>query len=490
MTAMRDLDRLALQGVRVLVGRQVVLHLFAITAGVFVARLLGPGPIGVYGIALFAVNVLALLADLGLRIALIRQPEAPTERELETCFTLQQATTTLLVVVLFVSAPALAGIYPAAGAELTWCFRLLALDLFPRSWRTMGEIRLERELRYRHLAGADLVASSAYHAVAVGAVVGGLGAFSLIVATLTGSVLRAALLRHAAPWPVRLRLDPSVARGLVRAGFPLQLNDIVGRTPAWITPTLVGALIGPHAVGLLTWATAVGRKPLELLQHVTRVSLTHFARLQHDHTEVERILLRYATPALLACGLWFSVLAVAGEDLVRLIYTEQWLAAMPALLIFSAAGMVASLRWFITSALLALGRARFTARVTTVTALVSVAASVLLVLRIGFLGVPIGQLLGVAIAVPLLLQGFGSGVPARVMRQALRTCVPVAPAIGAGAAAMLVPTDPASRGLLAAAVVTLVFSATAWWTAPRWLRARVHEEIAGPVMRFSRPVAR
>jgi PST family polysaccharide transporter len=310
------------------------------------------------------------------------------------------------------------------------------------------------------------------------------------MATLTGSLIRAALLRRAAPWPVRLRFDVSCARSLVHAGLPLQLNDIVGRAPAWITPTLVGAMIGPQAVGLLTWATAVGRKPLELLQHVTRVSLTHFARLQHDPAEVERVLLGYAAPALLACGLWFCVLAVAGEDLVRIIYTEQWLPGMPALLIFSAAGMLASLRWFTTSALLALGRARFTVRVTTVTAIGSVVASVLLVLRIGFLGVPVGQLLGVMIAVPWLLRGLGPAMPARLLRQAIAVFVPMALSLGAGAAAMQVSAGSATRGLIAAAVVALVFSGAAWWAGPGWLRARVREEVARPVIRFSRLVAR
>lgn len=486
---MRDLDRRALQGVRVLVGRQAVLHLFAITAGIFVVRQLGPGPIGVFGIALFAVNLLALIADLGMRMALIRQPSAPTERELRTCFTLQQAMSALLVVALFVTAPALARVYPAATAELTLCFRLLALDLFPRSWRTMSEIGLERELRYRELAVADLVASTGYHVVAVAAVLGGLGAYGLVWATLTGSVVRAALLRRAAGWPVRFSLEPTAARQLLRAGLPLQLNDIVGRTPAWITPTLVGALIGPHAVGLLTWAAAVGRKPLELLQHVTRVSLTHFARLQHDLAEVERVLFRYAVPSLLACGLWFSVLAVAGHDLVRFVYTEQWLPAMPALLIFSAAGMFASVRWLTASALLAIGRARFTARVTTVTAIVSVAASILLVLRIGLLGVPVGQLAGILIAIPWLLRGLGPATAGHLMRQALVVFASVTAAIVAGAATMLLPAHPATRGLMAAAVVTLVFTAAAWWTGPRWLRAIVREELARPVLRLRRPAA-
>ena len=68
--------------------------------------------------------------------------------------------------------------------------------------------------------------------------------------------------------------------------------------------------IGPAAAGFLQWAAGNGRKPLEILEHLARVSLPHFSRLQHDEREVESTLSRYVTLFVLASGLWLSVLAV------------------------------------------------------------------------------------------------------------------------------------------------------------------------------------
>jgi PST family polysaccharide transporter len=483
---MDDVHRRARRGIRLLIGRQAMLHVLAITGGIFVARMLGPGPIGAFGIALFVVTLLGLAADLGMRTALIQQATPPTERQLRTCFTLQQSFSTFLVAGVYVAAPAIATVYRDAPPELASLFRLLAFDLYFRSWRTMSEVRLERELRYGELALADLAASSAFHAVAVGLVLAGWGAQSLVWATLAGSLVRSIFLHHAARWPLRLGVERAAVRLFLRAGLPLQMNEVVARVPAWITPTLVGALIGPHAVGLLTWAVIVGHKPLEMLQNVVRVSLTHFARLQHDPAEVERILVRYGVGSLLTCGLWFAMLAVAGHDLVALVYTERWLPAMPALLIFAASAMPGSLRWLAAAALIATGRAAFTTRVSAVAALVSITASIVLVLHIGLLGVPIGQLAGIAVATPWLLSGLRPTALAGLLRHAFTVIAPVTAAMAAGALALLIPLEPAARGVTTAAIVCLVFIAAAWWTGPPWLRSLVRDEITTPALRLLR----
>jgi teichuronic acid exporter len=272
-----------------------------------------------------------------MRTALIRQSHTPDETELHTCFTVKQILSTILAVVLFVAAPAIANVYETASAELALVIRILAIDLYFQSWRMMSEVRLERELRYRAFAMADISGTAVNQLVAIPLVLAGWGAQSLAWALLAGSLVRTALLYRAAPWPARLRIDRGAARRIVRAGAGIQANQIITLVPAWITPTLVAALLGPEAVGLLTWAASLGRKPFEVLENLVRVSLPHFARLQDDIDEVVRVLARYVVACLLVCGLWFAVLAVAGQDLVTLVYTDRWLPAVPALLIFAGA---------------------------------------------------------------------------------------------------------------------------------------------------------
>lgn len=474
----REVHRRARRSIRVLLLRAGVLQLVALASGVVVARVLGPTQLGIFGIALFVVTVLALVADLGLKPALIQRAAALGGRELETSLALRLALVTAIVALLFLAAPSLAALYPGVPPELAWLIRVLALDLYLRGWRATSEVQLERELRYEHLALAEVIGNVTQQTVAIGLVLGGWGLWSLVWALLAGGLGQALVLQWKAPWPLRVAFDPAAARELLRVGIPLQASQLVSLAPAWVTPTLVAALLGPEAVGLLNWAGGVGRKPLEVLDSAVRVSLPHFSRLQDDEREVERALSRYVVASLLVCGLWFAVLCVAGHDLVALVYTERWLPALPALLLYAAAASPISVRVIMTSALVGLGRVRFTARVIAVAALVSLASSVLLVFAVGFLGVPLGLIVGLHVAVPWLSTGLGPGVGARILRHAKPVLAPVGAAIAVGAVALLAPVPPAVRGLLVAAVMSATYAGAAWCVGPEWLRAGVREEIA------------
>jgi O-antigen/teichoic acid export membrane protein len=483
----RELHQRARRAIRLLLGRQAVLQAVGLIGGVVVARVLGPGPLGVFGIALFVVTLAGFIADAGTRAALIQQADAVTEEQLATCFGLQQLLVTALVALLLLAAPVIASLYGRAPPELAWLIRLLAFDLYLRSWRSLSEIRLERDLRYRELAVSDVVGSVGYQVVAVGLVLAGWGVQSLALAMLVGNAARVPMLYRAAPWPLRFGVPLAAARRLLRRSLPLQAGRVVGLAPGWITPTLVAALIGPEAVGLLSWASTLGRKPLEGLENVVRVSLPHFARLQHDAPEVERVLVRYAVASLLACGLWFAVIAIAGHDLVALVYTERWLPALPALILYAGSAMIASLRTLAATALTGMGHIRFGARVSAAAALVAVGTSIVLVLRIGFLGVPLGQLAGILVATPWLLRGLRPGAPGRVLRGALAGLRPLGLGIAAGGLCQLLLAATPARGFVTAAVVSAAYLAVAWRAGPEWLRAAAREELALPALRPRRP---
>lgn len=472
-TSTGEIHDRARRAVGMLLGRELVLQLFAISAGIALARMLGPTAYGVFGIALFVITVAGLVADLGMRAALIRQQAEVTERQLATCFTVQLGLTLAAVATLEIGAPYLAAAYPLVPSELAWVIRVAALDLLVRAWRAMSEVRLERALRYRALALTDVAGSTAFHAVALVLVAAGGGAVSLAWATIAGNVLRTALLYRAAPWPVRIHIDTAAARAIAGVGVSLQTSRVVSLAPGWVTPTLLGGMLGPEAVGLITWASTLGHKPLELLESVVRVSMPHFARLQDDLSEVERTLARYAVGAVLACGLWCAVFVVAGRDLVALVYTERWLPAVPALLVYAASGPVASVRWLASNALLGIGRIGFTVTVNAVMAVVSIGASTLLLAHLGGIGVPLGQLVGLALGTPWLLSGLRAGHVGRMLRHTRVVILPLTAAIAVGAVPVLWIGTGLVRGPVAAAVAAVAFTAVAWYSGPAWLRESI-----------------
>jgi O-antigen/teichoic acid export membrane protein len=357
-----------------------------------------------------------------------------------------------------------------------WLVRLLSLELYLGSWRDMSETLLERALRYERLAPIDVAGSVTYATVAIVTALRGGGAYSFVLAFLSSSVLRTVLLYRAAPWPIRPVVDRRAVRQLLRVGIPVQVSRIVNQAQYWVTPTLVAALVGPESVGLLQWASGNGRKPLEFLESVVRVSLPHFSILQDDAREVERLLSRYVLVFALVCGLWLAVVAVAGHDLVELVYTARWDPAVPAMVLFAGVGLLVSLRVIVGTALVGLGRMVHAARVSALGAVVTIVASVVLVLALGAIGIPLGQLVGAAVLLPALTAGLGRGAVVRVLAPALVALAPMGASVGVGLGVHQVALAAPLRGLVTAAAMTLAYLATTWWAGPTWLRTVAWQE--------------
>jgi PST family polysaccharide transporter len=482
----RDLHRRAERAIRLLLLRQSLLVALTVGGGIVLARHLEPTDFGVFAIAHFVVSALGLVTNGGLKGALIQRPQEIRDIDLRTAFTLNQCAATGAVILVFGLAPWVAALNPAMPPETTWLTRVLALDLYLLSWRSLSEVQLERRLRYEELALTEVVGSLVFQLLAVGLVVTGHGVWSLVWALLAGSALRTVLLYRVAPWRTRPGFDAASARSLLRTGVPLQLTRLVSLLPWWVTPTVVGGLIGPHAVGLLHWAAGIGLKPLEAIENVVRVSLAHFSRLQGDAAEVERILSRYVLGFLAVCGLWFCVLLVAGDDLVRLVYTDRWLPAVPALVLFAALANLGAVRRISVTALAGLGRARVAVRVTALASALGVATSLAGVVTIGFLGVPIGHMVAAGLAVPLLLGQLRRGAAAKVLRPAAALLAPAGCASAIGALALAAPLAPGPRALVAAGSMGLAYAAVGWWIAPQWLREALREQIRTTPRRVSR----
>jgi O-antigen/teichoic acid export membrane protein len=469
VTGNREIHDRAKRSLWLVLSRQGLVTLVAFASGVVLARTLSPADFGVFAIATFVVVSVGMVADLGLTAALIQRPIEPSTHELRAAFTAQQIAAVVAFALLWPVAALLPRVYPQAPPELAGMVRLMSADLFLLSWCRPSEALLERSLRYDRLAPIDVAVTSVYAVLAIVLAVNGVGVWSFGLAWVASTVTRLVLVYRAAPWGVGLTWDPAAARSMLRIGGPLQLSRVVAQAQYWVTPTVVAATIGPAAAGLLQWAAGNARKPLDALEYVARVSLPHFSRLQHDEPEVEETLGRYATGFISVSALWLAVLAIAGRDLVRFIYTERWLAALPAMILFAAVALLTALRVIVMTALAGVGRTALIGRMTIWGAIATIAASIALVPALGMIGVPLGQLAGTAVVLPVLIAGLGGGAAASVRRAAGAAVGPTMAAALSGFATSQAPLDPAVRGFVTAIVMVVAFGATLWTLGPRWL---------------------
>jgi O-antigen/teichoic acid export membrane protein len=461
----------ARRGIKLMLSRQVAILVFTFLTGIALARLLSPAQFGAYAIALFLVELFALFGNFGLAASFVQRRSDVTERDLTVGFTLQQIVISILAVSLFVVAPWLVTLFPKAPPNSDWLVRALAVTLYLTSWRSMSALQLERRLDYGRLAWVEVVEVISFQSVAVVLAALHYGVWSLVAAALVRGFLGVMLLYFIAPWPIRFGFDRAIAREIIRFGVPFQLQQAVNQAGSWTTPLLVGTLVGPRGVGLLTFASSNARKPLLLVDNVMRVAFPHFSRIQDDGEEVERIMVRYLNYLLVPAALWCAVLLAAGPSLVTAIYGTKWSDASLALILFGFALLVDVIQWVVGVTLNSTGSVRSVTRIVFLKSGLQIVLSVPLVVVIGFNGAPAAYLASAVVVTPWLVRLFRLGVGRHLVLQLRWIVIPFAASIAAGAPLLFAPLPTGVRAAAVTGVVSLVFTGVAWLAKPSWLSA-------------------
>ena len=125
---------------------------------VVMARLLAPEQFGALAIMLVFVNLGNVVVQSGLNTALVQAPEADDD-DFSTVFWMSLAVSLALYVLVFASAPAIAGFYAMPG--LTWPLRALALLFLVNALNSVQVARVTRDLEMRKVFRSTMAAVAA-----------------------------------------------------------------------------------------------------------------------------------------------------------------------------------------------------------------------------------------------------------------------------------------------------------------------------------------
>jgi PST family polysaccharide transporter len=201
---------------------------------------------------------------------------------------------------------------------------------------------MQREFRAGKRLLIDQVINWLGAAVSIGAAVAGMGAMSLGLGRLVGSLAGAVLFLA---WePISFGFDREIARRLLRFGLPLAGSSMVFFSVLFVDQFVVGSVIGPVALGFYLLAFNVSNWPISVFsQPIRQVSPAAFARLQGDRPALRSAFVSSVgllTAATLPVCL---VLTGAAEPIIRTVYGAAWEPAATAL---GWLGLLAGLRLF------------------------------------------------------------------------------------------------------------------------------------------------
>lgn len=341
-------------------GRYLTLGL-QLVSFIVLARLLTPEDVGLYSVAAAFIGLTQVLREFGVGTYLIQEKELTPDR-IRSAFTLSLLiSATLCLAVLGLATP-IAEFYREPRLEPV--LRVLALSFLLIPFGSTALAILNRDMRFKALFWISTSSAVLSQLAALGFAALGFGYWSLVWSSLvaTGvSVTGAAIAARGGlvhrptlnEWRRVLNFGSQLVAGRIVSELSLSFNDLV-----------VGRVLGLAEVGILSRAQGVmNLAHRDFLNAIRNVALPAFAKAQREGSDVDLLHAKFVANAAAFAWPFYGLLALFPLEALRLLFGPQWDAAAPLVPIFCAAGAIAVLWSFATSALTGCGHIGTTTRI-------------------------------------------------------------------------------------------------------------------------------
>lgn len=353
--------RRAVSGVIALTTRTFFLQAVTFVATFALTVYLDPAEYGIFFLVSAVINFFAYFSDIGLAAALIQKKEKPSEEDLRTTFTVQQAIVVSLLVIIFFATPFVRNYYNLSvdGVYLLWA---LGLGLLLSSLKTIPSVLLERHLDFNKLVISQIAETVLFNIVAVYLAWQGFGIAAFTYAVIVRGFIGTILIYILKPWLPGFAFSKKSLRSLLKFGLPYQANTFLAVAKDDGMTAVLGGILGPAGIGLLGWAQKWAFAPLRFfMDQVIKVTFPAYSRMQDNKSELSRAVSR---SILFVCLLVFPSLLgllLVAPILVQIIPKyEKWQPALFALGLFGINAVFAAVTTPLTNLLNSIGKIKIT----------------------------------------------------------------------------------------------------------------------------------
>ena len=372
-------------------GSSIWLLGFGFIMNIALTRLLLPSDFGQFALALFFAQLMRLQPKLNVSFAFAQHPETSGEA-IGTYFATETALGAAGVILVAAVSPLLVSFgYSATVAKVCIALSIVA---FIESVGGMGNMLLDKELRFKETSLLRCVAFPLSYAPAFWLALHGGGVWSIVAQSVAYNALFAVLVWIVVPvrlphiMKIKWRPDPALARRFLRFGATVGLSGLAGMLLTQTDNFLIGTFVGTAVLGLYDRAYRVAEWPGSLCNAVIARSVFFvYSRLQSDAA----LLGKAATMVIWAItGVTLPValgVFVTAPDLLLFIYGDRWVSAAPFLRLLIVYAVLRPLWDNGTAFFIATGKPALAAKCTILQAIVLIACGFPFALLWGATGV-------------------------------------------------------------------------------------------------------
>ena len=298
------------------------------------ARILLPDDFGLIVLVSVFISMATVITQGGFNSALIQKKKVD-EVDFSSVFYLNLVIATILYILLYFSAPAIAAFFEQS--QLTFILRILAITLFFYSFSAIQNTIIAREYQFKKLFISTLAASTIAGIVGIVMAYTNYGIWALVGFQLTNQFLITLLLWLTIKWRPKLLFSLNRIKRLFSFGWKLLVSSLIDAIDINMRSLLIGKLFHPAVLGFYNRGEQF---PNLLVNNINgAIQAVMFPTLsshQDDKQRVKEMVRRLIVTSSFIIFPMMVGLAVIAEPLVVLLLTEKWLPAVPFIQIFCA----------------------------------------------------------------------------------------------------------------------------------------------------------
>lgn len=321
---------------------------------IILARLLGPEAIGLAALAMSAPYILMIPVQQGIPQALVqRQDIEPIH--LDSAFWFLIAVGSGLTAFIWLAAPLIAMLF--GSPDLANLVKATSLTVVLTAVGTIPGVVLARGMLFKLSALCRMASAAIGVVIGLGLALSGYGVWSLVLMYVGRTAIESAIVLFGCGWWPRLRYSHRKCSELFGFAAPVLGHAILAVANTEAPKVMLGAFIGPGAVGIYTLA----RRPIDLLVNMLILPVSYVALpavAQMETAKLNRFVDLGIRLAATLCFPAFVGFAAIAPALIPAALGHEWVGAILAIQIFALYGLHRSIADLCSYTLLALGHAR------------------------------------------------------------------------------------------------------------------------------------
>lgn len=319
-------------------GQRYVAFLIQLGSSIVLARLLSPSETGLYALATAVVALAQLLRDFGIGEYVVQEKNI-SRAQLRSVLGASFLLAWTIALALLSCAGLLAEFYGEPGVRTV--LQLLAVNFLLLPIGTTTFAMLTKEMAFKEIFVVQTVSAAASAGLSILLAWRGHSYMSLAWASVFGTLCTVALLAVLRPGLTFMLPSFSGLRAIGRFGGTVTLGRLFDQLCRRAPDILVAQHLGFHAVGINSKAGSLLDAFHDFfVSGISRVATPAFARDRHEDGDAGQAYLKSMRTLVIFPMVFFMLVGLLSEPIIRLLFGEAWLQAVPLLRIGAIAGLL------------------------------------------------------------------------------------------------------------------------------------------------------